>query len=147
VPSSTIAPTLIPADARQLMSLTVLLPSRVLVEQDRVRRIIAETSHGSFGIWPQRLDCMAALTPGILTFEAEAQGLAYLAVDAGVLVKAGRRVWVSVRNAIAGADLGRLRERIESEMSHHDERERDLRSTLAKMEGMLLRRLAEFRHE
>ena len=65
-------------------------------------RIVAETRAGSFGLLPHRLDCVAALTPGILTYETEADGEVYVAVDHGVLVKTGQEVLVSVRRALAG---------------------------------------------
>jgi F-type H+-transporting ATPase subunit epsilon len=63
-----------------------------------VSRIVAETREGSFGLLPHRLDCVAALAPGILIYETEAEGEVYLAVDEGVLVKTGLDVLVSVRN-------------------------------------------------
>jgi F-type H+-transporting ATPase subunit epsilon len=67
-----------------------------------VSRIVAETRDGSFGLLPHRLDCVAALAPGILTYETNGDGTVYLAVDEGVLVKAGADVLVSVRHAIGG---------------------------------------------
>ncbi len=93
-----------------LMNLRVLLPFQVFAEKAGVSRIVAETSEGSFGLLPHRLDCVAALTPGILTYETESDGEVFVAVDEGVLVKAGANVLVSVRRAIAGADLGKLRD-------------------------------------
>ena len=73
-------------------------------------RIVAETREGSFGLLPHRLDCVAALAPGILIYETEAEGEMYVAVDEGVLVKTGRDVLVSVRRAMGGTDLGQLRQ-------------------------------------
>jgi F-type H+-transporting ATPase subunit epsilon len=67
-----------------------------------------------------------------------------VAVDEGVLVKTGSDVLVSVRNAIAGTDLGQLREAVQREFLHLDEREKNVRSVLAKMEGDLMRRMATF---
>jgi F-type H+-transporting ATPase subunit epsilon len=99
---------------------------------------------GSFGLLPQRLDCVAALTPGILIYETEAEGEVYVAVDEGVLVKTGPDVLVSVRNAIGGTELRQLREAVEREFLHLDEREQSVRSVLAKMEGDLMRRMASF---
>ena len=52
-------------------------------------RIVAETREGSFGLLPHRLDCVAALAPGILIYETEAEGEVFVAVDEGVLVKTG----------------------------------------------------------
>ncbi|MEO8225591.1 MAG: F0F1 ATP synthase subunit epsilon, partial [Gammaproteobacteria bacterium] len=68
------------------MNLEVLLPFRVLLRKTDVSRVVAETAHGSFGLLPRRLDCVAALAPGILTFETPADGELFVAVDEGVLV-------------------------------------------------------------
>jgi F-type H+-transporting ATPase subunit epsilon len=67
-----------------------------------------------------------------------------VAVDEGVLVKTGSDVLVSVRNAIAGTNLGQLREAVQREFLDLDERERSVRLVLAKMEGDLMRRMATF---
>ena len=90
------------------MNLKILLPFEIFAEKTDVSRIVAETREGSFGILPHRLDCVAALAPGILTYETQEDGTVYLAVDEGVLVKAGADVLVSVRHAIGGTDqIGR----------------------------------------
>jgi F-type H+-transporting ATPase subunit epsilon len=128
------------------MDLKVLLPFQIFAEKTGVRRIVAETREGSFGLLPQRLDCVAALAPGILIYEDEADGEVCLAVDEGVLIKTGPAVLVSVRNAIAGTDLRQLREAVEREFLSLDEREQSVRSVLAKMEGGLIRRLVELQH-
>jgi F-type H+-transporting ATPase subunit epsilon len=129
------------------MNLKVLLPFQVFVDKVGVSRIVAETSDGSFGLQPHRLDCVAALTPGILTYETISDGEVFLAVDEGVLVKAGPDVLVSVRRAIGGTDLGQLREAVEREFLTLDEREQSVRSVLAKMEGDLIRRMASLQNE
>jgi F-type H+-transporting ATPase subunit epsilon len=96
---------------------------------------------------PHRLDCVAALTPGILVFETAAEGETCIAVDEGILVKTGTDVLVSVRNAIGGADLGKLREAVEQEFLDLDEQEKSVRSVLAKLESGFIRRFAAFHHE
>jgi F-type H+-transporting ATPase subunit epsilon len=88
------------------MNLKVLLPFQVFAEKTGVTRIVAETREGSFGLLPHRLDCVAALVPGILIYQAESGGEVLVAVDEGVLVKTGADVLVSVRRAIGGTDLG-----------------------------------------
>ncbi len=129
------------------MNLKVLLPFRIFAEKTGVTRIVAETREGSFGILPRRLDCVAALAPGILIYENGIEGEVYLAVDEGVLIKTGLDVLVSVRNAIAGTDLGQLRDAVEQEFLNLDEREQSVRSALAKIESGFIRRLAEFHHD
>ena len=85
--------------------------------------------------------------PGIFTYETEADGVHYLAVDEGILVKAGMDVLASVRNAIGGADLGKLRESVEKEFVALDEKGKNVRSVMAKMESGLIYRLEKFRKE
>ena len=125
------------------MTLKILLPTEVFLDQAGVIRIVAESRQGSFGLLPGRLDCVAALAPGILTYQA-AHGEIFVAVDAGVLVKAGPNVLVSVRRAVGGSDLSKLHEAVEQQFLMLGVQEKSVRSALAKMEGGLLRRLAEF---
>ena len=129
------------------MHLKILLPFKVFADQWNVLRIVAVTHEGSFGLLPQRLDCVASLSAGILVFETAADGEVYIAVDEGVLIKTGRDVLVSVRNAIGGMSLGELRAAVEEEFMQLDEQEQKVRSVLAKMESGFIRRLAEFHHD
>ena len=128
------------------MQLKILLPSRVFGEIGDVARIVAEARGGSFGILPHRLDCVAALAPGILTYATEEKGDVYVAVDEGVLVKIGAEVLVSVRYAVGGTDLGQLRQAVEREFLSLDDREKSVRAAVAKLESGLIRRFAEFHH-
>jgi F-type H+-transporting ATPase subunit epsilon len=129
------------------MKLKVLLPFQVFTEKANVKRIVADTLAGSIGLLPNRLDCVAALTAGILVIETEDEEETYVAIDEGVLVKAGGDVLVSVRNAIGGAELGELREAVEREFLTLDEHEESVRAVLARMESGFIRRLADFHHE
>lgn len=129
-----------------LMNLRILLPFQIFDEKKGVSRIVAESRGGSFGLLPHRLDCVAALEPGILTYETESEGEVYVAVDEGVLIKTGQDVFVSVRNAIYGTDLSQLREAVEREFLTVDESEQRIRSVMAKLESNLVRRLAKFKN-
>lgn len=119
----------------------------MFAERKGVKRIVARGLRGSFGLLPHRLDCAAALEPGILTYETEEEGEVYLAIDEGVLVKAGMDVLVSVRNAIGGTDLDKLHEAVRREFLNLDEQEKNARLVLAKMESGFIRRLMEFQHD
>lgn len=132
---------------RPLMRLKILLPFRVFAEQEAVIRIVAETYSGSFGILPRRLDCAAALAPGILTYQTEGCEEVYLAIDQGVLVKTGNEVFVSVRNALGGTGLAQLREAVDREFLELDAREKSVRSIMAKLESGFVRRFMEYQHE
>jgi len=126
------------------MNLKILLPFRVFARKTGVARIVAETSAGSFGLLPNRLDCVTALVPGILIFETEEESEVYVAVDEGILVKTGPEVLVSVRNAIEGNDLASLRESVKKEFLNLDTQEQSVRRVMAKLESGFIRRFAEF---
>jgi len=128
------------------MGLKILLPFRVFAEVADVSRILVESRTGSFGLLPHRLDCGAALVPGILLYETPTAGEVYLAVDTGVLVKTGDRVLVSVRNAIGGRSLAELHQAVVREFVARDEQEAQVRAVLAKLEGGFIRRFASLHH-
>ena len=116
-----------------LMKLKILLPFKVFADINNVSSIVMETSEGAYGLLPQRLDCVAALVPGIFTYEIDGVSH-YVAVDNGVMVKAGTEVLVSVRNAVGGGDLGKLGELVKKEFLTEDENQEDVINVIAKLE-------------
>ena len=127
------------------MKLEILLPYKVFLKEDDVSRVVVETSAGVMGFLPQRLDCAAVLVPGIMEYEAAGAGVKYIALDEGVLVKTGPEITISVRNAIGGASLGELQQLVEKEFLELDERERNVRSTMAKLESDFIHQFEKFR--
>ncbi|SDW03818.1 F0F1 ATP synthase subunit epsilon [Aequorivita viscosa] len=129
----------------KLMHLKILLPYGVFADIKNVKRIVVETTAGSYGILPRRLDCTAALVTGILVYETEEEGEKYVAVNEGILIKAGAQVSISVRHAIGNAPLGKLREQVEKEMIELDELEISARNVMAKLETGFLRNFQNLR--
>jgi F-type H+-transporting ATPase subunit epsilon len=127
------------------MTLKVLLPFEVFADERDVTRIVVETAQGSFGLLPQRLDCVAALVPGILSFETASKGEVFLALDEGVLVKTGPDVLISARRALRGDDLSRLRDTVEQEFLTLDAQEEALRTVMNRLESSFMRRFASMR--
>ncbi|WP_398309893.1 F0F1 ATP synthase subunit epsilon [Zoogloea sp.] len=127
------------------MTLKVLLPFEVFADERGVARIVVETAQGSFGLLPQRLDCVAALVPGILSFETASKGEVFLALDEGVLVKTGPDVLISARRALRGDDLSRLRDTVEQEFLTLDAQEEALRTVMNRLESGFMRRFASMR--
>lgn len=127
------------------MNLKILLPYKIFLERSDVKHVTVETSRGSFGFLPQRLDCVAILVPGILCYETEKAGWQYVAVDEGIFMKTEQRIVVSVRNAIGGADLGELKEATEREFRNLDEKEVMVRSAIARLESEFIQELKKLR--
>ena len=129
------------------MRLRILLPFRVFFDNADVTRIVAETREGSFGLLPRRRDCVAALVPGILSYESEADGEVFVAVDEGVLIKIGDQVQVSVRRASTGTDLGSLRDAVRRDYLTLDALELGAREVSRKLESGFVGRFARFHAE
>ena len=129
------------------MQLRILLPYGIFASVEDVTRVVVMTPAGSFGLLPHRLDCATVLSPGLLSYSTAASGETHLAVDAGVLVKTGADVLVCVRHAIAGADLGGLRQAVEQEFLNLSDQEKSIRTTLAQMESGLIRAFLELRRD
>jgi F-type H+-transporting ATPase subunit epsilon len=124
------------------MILKVLLPKQVLLEAE-VDKVVAEGQNGSFCLRPRHIDFVSALVPGLLQYETTDGEEMFLAIDEGVLVKCGPEVLVSTRHAAQSADLGQLQTLIHEQFTELDERERQTRSALAKIEADFVRRFLE----
>lgn len=131
---------------RAHVNLKILLPSRVFADISHVTSLVVETLAGSMGLLPHRLDCVAGLVPGILSYVLPDSGTTYVALDGGVLAKSGSEVLISTRRAMSGKDLAALHEAVKSDFETLDAREREVRAAVAKMEGALLGRLRELQH-
>jgi F-type H+-transporting ATPase subunit epsilon len=124
------------------MNLKILLPGGVMLNEE-VKKIIAEAVNGSFCLLPHHIDFVAALVPGILSFVTATGQEVFLAVDEGVLVKAGQEVLVSSARAVPGTELGKLKETVERVFRNIDDQEKVARSTMAKLEADLVRGFLE----
>jgi F-type H+-transporting ATPase subunit epsilon len=128
------------------LQLEILLPFTVFLASETVSRIVVVTPSGAFGLLPHRLDCVTAVSPGILSYSTPAGSEINVAVDRGMLIKTGSQVRVCVRRAMSGSGLGDLRRAVTREFLNLNAREQSTRTVLAALEGRLIRRLAEFQH-
>lgn len=130
------------------MHLKLLLPTEILIDEP-VSKVIAEAANGSFCLLPRHIDFVAALVPGILSFD-NADGLEnFVVIDQGTLVKCGKQVLVSTLNAVRGTDLEQLQAIVEQRFLQLDEHERVARTALARLEAGTIRgfiELEELRH-
>ncbi|MFT3855888.1 MAG: F0F1 ATP synthase subunit epsilon [Ilumatobacteraceae bacterium] len=127
------------------MLLKILLPYKVFSELDDITAIVAETTAGSLGILPQRLDFAAIIRPGILSYRIGDGDYQYLATAEGTLIKTGRQVYISVKNAIGNAPLGQLRDLVDKEMKAGKEEEAQVKTILAKLESGFIRNIEKMK--
>lgn len=125
--------------------LSILVPDRVFLREEGVRSVTAESVQGSWGLLPNRLDCVLVVIPGILTYRDSRDKEAFVAIDEGILVKTGPEIRLSVRNAMDGTNLGQLRQKVEQEFLRMNKEDQEMRSLIAKVESGFIRHLLKMR--
>lgn len=128
------------------MTLTVTLPYCSLFIKLPIRRLVAETTSGSFGFLPHRLDCVAALIPGIIAFLAQDGIERYIAVEEGVLIKTGSEVHIVARTGSVGKSVDDLKQLVENEYKKEIEKERSFSSLEERLEKDLMKQLMGLSH-
>ncbi|MEA1940456.1 MAG: F0F1 ATP synthase subunit epsilon [Candidatus Caldatribacteriota bacterium] len=121
-----------------MIDLKILLPEKTFLKKE-VKKITAEAENGWFCLMPKHVDFTTSLVPGILIITLVDGEDVYLAIDEGILVKYGKEVIISTRNAIEGEDLGELKNRVEEIFIKTDEKEKDAQVALSKLEADFVR--------
>jgi F-type H+-transporting ATPase subunit epsilon len=124
------------------MILKVLVPGEVFLEKE-VLKVTAEAVNGSFCLLPRHVDFLTYLVPGIISFELKEGKEEFLATDEGLLLKRGRDIIVSVKDAVRGEKLGTLKNIVDEHFRHLDDRQKRARSVLVKLEADFVRRFME----
>lgn len=127
------------------MTLAIYLPYQLLLKIERVKFISYETETGSQGLLPNRLDCVSALVPSILTFRTDLEEV-YVAIDEGILIKADNKVTISTRNGFSSSDLGQLQALVEETYLQQNDKETRVKKVIDKLESEFLKRYVETRH-
>ena len=122
------------------MQLQLLLPTKILFNQS-VQKISAEAENGAFCLLPNHLDWVTLLVPGIFVATLSSGEDHYWAIDQGVLVKCGSQVRVSAQKAVPGQDLSNLQQTVQQEFRRLDDREKQARRILARLENSFVREL------
>ncbi len=98
-----------------------------------ISKIVFESINGFHTFLPRHVDCVSALTDGIISYE-HAGKTAYVACNHGVIVKKGKDVSISTGVAILGNDPGTLAERIDTEFKAMEEERKEMNASIAKLE-------------
>ena len=124
------------------MQLKVVLPTKILINTTAIK-VIAEAENGIFCLLPRHIDFVATLIPSLLSFVSPQGEEQFMAINQGILIKQGNQVTVATQNAIEGGDLGKLKETVNQQFRLMDEREKNARSVLAKLEINTIRNFIE----
>lgn len=126
------------------MRLLLTVPSGTIVDQS-VTRLTAESTHGAVTVLKRHADTALLVVPGLLSFHDQADEETFVAVDHGVLVKAGDQVRVACQRAVVSGDLGSAEAAVRSRFLAQDEKDKKARTALLRLEAEILRRVGELR--
>lgn len=124
------------------MQLKIVLPTKILINTTAIK-VIAEAENGIFCLLPRHIDFVTTLIPSLLSFVSPQGEEQFMEIDQGILIKQGNQVTVATQNAIQGGDLGKLKETVNQQFRLMDEREKNARSVLAKLEINTIRNFIE----
>ena len=119
-----------------------MLPHKVLLRTAALK-VTAEAPNGHFCLLPRHIDFTALLAPGILSCVIPSGEELFMALAEGVLVKCGEEVLVSAHDGVRGETLGKLKETVEKHYKTMGERERKVRSVMARIETGFIRKFME----
>ena len=122
------------------MTLRVFTPDKTH-DMHEIVAIDVETTGGHRTFLPRHVDSTVALAPGLLLFRSSEGEDRYMGVDGGTLVKIGQRVMVSTPRVALEEELGALRESLEKRRRAQEERHREARWALARLEVEFARSL------
>lgn len=123
------------------MRLKLLLPTHIEIDEE-VSKVTAEAITGSFTLLPKHLDCVAPLAAGILSFEGSG-GESFVAINGGILVKAGDEVRVAATEAAMGSDLATLERAVHEKFKRLDDSEVRAQRAIQRIEADFVRRFIE----
>jgi len=120
-----------------------LLDSRGADRFERVQQFIGADASGAFGILAGHEPMIVALRYGLARFLDDAGAWHYLALPAGILRLDRDDLRVVTVRYFLGDEPGALLDRLAREMAQHDSDLSAARQILAKIDRMLIRRLAD----
>jgi len=128
------------------MRLLVLTPQAVVVDCEVVH-VRAEDESGAFGVLDRHANLITALTISVLVYRDRDGREHFVAVRGGLLtVKDGARTHVLTREAVASDDLPSLERDVLTRFRRNAANEERARGEAGKLEGALLRRVADYLH-
>ena len=120
------------------MQLRVVTPTGSVIDE-AVSKVVAEGPNGAFGLLPRHVDFVSELKPGIVFYRSSDGQDRVVAINEGTLVKTGKLVLISTRDAITGDDLDALEDQVTNAFLKIDEHERTARTALARLEAGMIR--------
>jgi F-type H+-transporting ATPase subunit epsilon len=127
------------------MRLVIATPLSIVTEAEEIRHLRAEDETGAFGILPGHADFLTVLDISVVTWRDGKGAERYVAVRGGVLeVVGGDRVRIATRDAVPGADLGRLETDVLARFRREEEEERTAHADAERLYLAAIRQIVRY---
>lgn len=123
------------------MRLLVSTPFARVLDVD-IEKIHAPTQRGDWCLLPRHADLVMEIVPGILTHHANGEQAA-IALNTGLLVKAGDEVLIASDQAVISDCLADLTHAVQEQFLRQSEDEKRAQTALAHIETGLIRNLID----
>ena len=123
------------------MNVEIIIPNKTIVQKE-IDSLTAPGTEGNFQILPRHIDFVSSLKAGILTLLV-GESEEYYAINYGILVKKGQKVYVVCQQVIRGESLEKLNQAVQEKFSVQSEREKVTNEILSRMEIATLKRISE----
>jgi len=127
------------------MRLKLFLPTEILLDCI-TEKIIAEGIDGLFCLLPKHIDFVSTLVTGIMTYVSNNKSH-YIAHSEGILVKRGNNVYISTIRAIIDDSLDNLVYTVDKKFQILDEKEKEAKTAIAKLEAKFTKLVIELAEE
>ena len=127
------------------LSLSLQSPSRSQ-RIDGVTSLVARDRSGSFGVLPGHARMITLIEAGLLRFRRGGETWEYVACASGLLYVLGVEVRLCTSRFLTGTDYGRLSEALEAQLRAEQDALKSQRSSVARMEEEMVRRLWRLNH-
>lgn len=124
------------------MRLLLSVPTGVVLDVP-TSKVTGESDRGSFTLLPRHADGVMLLRQGLLSYLDETGAEVFVAVDEGVLVKAGGDVRVACRRAVVAGDLANAKRALTAHLELQSDNDRRARAALRSLEAEVLRRMGD----
>ena len=130
-----------------MTALSLSLQSPSLSQRiDGVTSLVARDRSGSFGVLPGHARMITLIEAGLLRFRRSGETWEYVACAIGLLYVLGADVRLCTSRFLTGTDYGRLSEALEAQLRAEQNALKSQRSSVARMEEEMVRRLWRLNH-
>ncbi len=127
------------------MRLKIIEPFKIILDEE-VASLSIEGGEGSFTVRERHIDLISEIVPCIVKY-SRGGNESYAAVNSGILLKEGENINISTKDCVLSDNLEELYDVVSDRYRASDEREKEIKTGLMKLEKRIMRGMLELEKE